>query len=138
MFNRKLTVPLPSSLTSNMKTQYLVSYSASVKRIGPHQCVAVTCVMPCRFWVNNQSRMYLLEGMAELQRHYRVKMGDVLVFAQKDDRTIVLAGRPATKSDVAKRPPVRKPQPVPAAQGTPKQRGREVGTDMMRCMLHAW
>jgi bifunctional DNA-binding transcriptional regulator/antitoxin component of YhaV-PrlF toxin-antitoxin module len=45
-----------------------------------------------RFWINNQSRMYLLEGTAELQHHLHLKMGDVLIFAQKEDSTIVLAG----------------------------------------------
>jgi hypothetical protein len=51
----------------------------------------------CRFWINNQSRMYLLEGAGELHRQFRMAVGDVMVFAQKQDRTLVVAGRPATK-----------------------------------------
>ena len=66
-----------------------------------------------RFWVNNQSRMYLLEGTADLQHRYNLKMGDVLVFAQKDDRTVVLAGRPATREDAARKA-ARKSSPAPA------------------------
>ncbi|GBF88542.1 hypothetical protein Rsub_01257 [Raphidocelis subcapitata] len=69
-----------------------------------------------RFWINNQSRMYLLEGTAPLQHRYHLKMGDVLVFAQKDDRdkTIVLAGRPATRADAARKAAQRRPSPTPA------------------------
>jgi len=40
-----------------------------------------------RFWANNQSRMYLLEGTADLQHHYHLRMGDMLIFAQKPDQT---------------------------------------------------
>jgi hypothetical protein len=50
-----------------------------------------------RFWVNNQSRMYLLEGAGELHRAYKMNVGDVMVFAQKPDGSLVVAGRPATK-----------------------------------------
>jgi len=66
-----------------------------------------------RFWINNQSRMYLLEGTADLQHHYHLKMGDVLIFAQKDDKTIVLAGRPSTRADAARKAAARKPSPTP-------------------------
>lgn len=38
---------------------------------------------PCSYWQNNQSRMYLLEGTADLLHHHHLKQGDVLVFAQK-------------------------------------------------------
>ncbi|GFH30155.1 TF-B3 domain-containing protein, partial [Haematococcus lacustris] len=50
-----------------------------------------------RFWINNQSRMYLLEGAGELHRQFHMSVGDVMVFAQRLDRTLVVAGRPATK-----------------------------------------
>jgi hypothetical protein len=69
-----------------------------------------------RFWINNQSRMYLLEGTAELQHHYHLRMGDVLIFAQKEDSTIVLAGRPPIKADAIKKPPVRRPSPTPGGR----------------------
>jgi hypothetical protein len=65
--------------------------------------------------------MYLLEGTAELQHHYHLKMGDVLIFAQKEDSAIVLAGRPPTKADAQKKPPVRRPSPTPAGRGTARR-----------------
>lgn len=52
---------------------------------------------PHRFWINNQSRMYLLEGAAELHTRYNMSVGDLMVFAQKPDKTLVFAGRPSTK-----------------------------------------
>lgn len=57
-----------------------------------------------------------MEGTAELQHHYHLKMGDVLIFAQKEDSTIVLAGRPPTKADAIKKPPVRRPSPTPGGR----------------------
>ncbi|KXZ43735.1 hypothetical protein GPECTOR_81g183 [Gonium pectorale] len=50
-----------------------------------------------RFWVNNSSRMYLLEGAGELHRNYGLEVGDVMVFAQKPDGSLVVAGREASK-----------------------------------------
>ena len=41
--------------------------------------------------------MYLLEGAGELHRAYKMNVGDVMVFAQKPDSTLVVAGRPATR-----------------------------------------
>ncbi|GFR51387.1 hypothetical protein Agub_g13817 [Astrephomene gubernaculifera] len=51
-----------------------------------------------RFWVNNSSRMYLLEGAGELHRNYGLEVGDVMVFAQKPDGSLVVAGRSGNKS----------------------------------------
>jgi hypothetical protein len=48
-----------------------------------------------RFWTNNQSRMYLIEGCSDLLKKYKLSFGDVIVFARKDDGTLVLGGRPA-------------------------------------------
>lgn len=62
-----------------------------------------------RFWINNSSRMYLLEGTGQLQQAYDMRMGDVMVFAQKDDGALVLAGRPSTKEDAARRSIIKKP-----------------------------
>lgn len=70
-------------------------------------------MLASRFWINNQSRMYLMEGTADLQHHLHLKMGDVLIFAQKEDSTIVLAGRPPTKADAMKKPTTRKASPSP-------------------------
>lgn len=41
--------------------------------------------------------MYLLEGAGELHRAFEMIVGDVMVFAQKPDGTLIMAGRPATK-----------------------------------------
>lgn len=61
-----------------------------------------------RFWVNNQSRMYLMEGAGELHRAFDMSVGDVMVFAQKPDGALVVAGRPATKNDVIKKAPLKR------------------------------
>lgn len=47
-----------------------------------------------RFWINNQSRMYLIEGCADVLKKYKLGFGDVIVFARKPDNTLVLGGRP--------------------------------------------
>ncbi|EFJ51447.1 hypothetical protein VOLCADRAFT_116438, partial [Volvox carteri f. nagariensis] len=54
-----------------------------------------------RFWVNNSSRMYLLEGAGELHRNYGLEVGDVMVFAQKADGSLMVAGRAASKGAAA-------------------------------------
>ena len=41
--------------------------------------------------------MYLMEGAGELHRAFDMSVGDVMVFAQKPDGALVVAGRPATK-----------------------------------------
>jgi hypothetical protein len=86
------------------------------------------CLPPCRFWANNQSRMYLLEGTAELQHFYHLRMGDVLMFAQKRDGNIVLVGRPATKADALKRTPLKRGPPPPTTTSSrPLPAGRQGG-----------
>ena len=40
--------------------------------------------------------MYLLEGAAELQKRYNLRVNDVMIFAHKPDKTLVVAGRPQT------------------------------------------
>ncbi|GIL62714.1 hypothetical protein Vafri_16885 [Volvox africanus] len=70
-----------------------------------------------RFWVNNSSRMYLLEGAGELHRNYGLEVGDVMVFAQKPDGSLVVAGRIAIKSDLLKKAPAKRPTAASAASG---------------------
>lgn len=72
-----------------------------------------------RFWINNQSRMYLMEGAGELHRAYEMAVGDVMVFAQKPDGQLVVAGRPPTKNDAIKKPSLKRPssKPESAAAG---------------------
>ena len=48
-----------------------------------------------RFWTNNQSRMYLIEGCGEVLKRYKLGYGDVIVFAKKPDGVLLIAGRPA-------------------------------------------
>lgn len=47
-----------------------------------------------RFWTNNQSRMYLIEGCSDLLKKYKLGFGDVIVFARKADGALVIGGRP--------------------------------------------
>ena len=87
--------------------------------------------------------MYLLEGTADLQHHYHLRMGDMLIFAQKPDQTIVLAGRPSTKADVLKKAPMRKPSPVPATSGgrgagRREQVSRSAGKIGLDWYMHRW
>jgi len=74
-----------------------------------------------RFWINNQSRMYLLEGAAELQRRYNLRASDVMIFAHKPDKSLVVAGRPLADTDILRRPTTRKP-----CNGTPKREPRRL------------
>lgn len=96
----------------------LSSCATQVLLCPSHLTLPLFCAPSSRFWVNNQSRMYLLEGTAELQQHYHLRMGDVLIFAQKGDGTIVLAGRPPTKADLLRKPAVRRPSPGPGGRLT--------------------
>jgi hypothetical protein len=66
--------------------------------------------------------MYLMEGAGELHRAYDMAVGDVMVFAQKADGQLVVAGRPATKSDAVKRPPIKRP--TSKGEGAAKARPR--------------
>eukprot|EP00210_Caulerpa_lentillifera_P002330 g2235.t2 len=61
-----------------------------------------------RFWINNQSRMYLLEGASELQKRYNVRVSDVMMFAHKQDKTLVVAGRPSPDNEILRKSSVRK------------------------------
>ncbi|KAK9809821.1 hypothetical protein WJX73_009818 [Symbiochloris irregularis] len=46
-----------------------------------------------RYWVNNQSRMYLLEGTQEAQAKYKVQAGDSMVFGKLPSGLLVLCGQ---------------------------------------------
>ena len=50
-----------------------------------------------RFWINNQSRMYLLEGTKPIQRLYQLGVGDVIQFAKLPDGKLVACGRRGTE-----------------------------------------
>lgn len=112
-------------------------------RAGPRAATSscTSCRRPPRFWINNQSRMYLLEGTADLQHSYHLKMGDVLIFAQKadKDKTVVLAGRPATRADAARKAAAaaRKPSPTPAGAGSGKggPKSKDVSSACLSCRV---
>lgn len=67
-----------------------------------------------RFWLNNQSRMYLIEGCLEMIKKYKLQKGDVIVFARKGDGTLVVGGRPAGPV----RPPPTPARPLPSLNPT--------------------
>lgn len=54
-----------------------------------------------RYWTNTQSRMYIMEGMLDVQTSYNLSAGDVVVFASVQDQLVVY-GRKATPADVQK------------------------------------
>lgn len=57
-----------------------------------------------RFWINNTSRMYLIEGTQELQQQFRLTVGDVLMFAKDPSDIIYICGRKGTDDDVGRKP----------------------------------
>ena len=70
----------------------------------PHTSSRCSCKAPgtaslCRFrfWINNQSRMYLLEGTKPIQRLYQLGVGDVIQFAKLPDGKLVACGRRGTE-----------------------------------------
>lgn len=79
-----------------------------------------------RFWINNSSRMYIIEGTQELQRMFKLNVGDVLMFAKDTSNTIFVGGRKGTRSDVFRKPPTRKKKDN-AADGSEKKSRKEGG-----------
>ncbi|KAL4440389.1 hypothetical protein ABPG75_003390 [Micractinium tetrahymenae] len=74
-------------------------------------------VLRFRFWVNNQSRMYLLEHTSAVQAKYRMQAGDVLVFYKLPEGQYGITGRKGTKHDVSRKPPTRRAPSVPPGAG---------------------
>lgn len=63
-----------------------------------------------RFWINNASRMYLVEGTQDLQRRFRLSVGDVLMFAKHlDSNTYYVCGRKGCPGETSRRPPTKRP-----------------------------
>ncbi len=46
-----------------------------------------------RYWVNNSSRMYILEGVGPLLKLFKLSVGDVLIFGKDEDDHLVICGR---------------------------------------------
>lgn len=58
-----------------------------------------------RFWVNNNSRMYIVEGTLQLLKTFKLNVGDVLMFAKDTSGQIFVCGRKGTKDDTFRKPP---------------------------------
>lgn len=66
-----------------------------------------------RFWINNASRMYLVEGTQDLQRRFRLSVGDVLMFAKHpESNTYYVCGRKGCPGETSRRPPTKRPEGV--------------------------
>ncbi|KAH7624747.1 putative B3 domain-containing protein [Nannochloris sp. 'desiccata'] len=76
-----------------------------------------------RFWVNNASRMYLVENTQELLVCYKLAVGDVLVFARLASAEIIVCGRKGTNQD-GKKKASKRAYPVSKAKTKSKAGGR--------------
>jgi bifunctional DNA-binding transcriptional regulator/antitoxin component of YhaV-PrlF toxin-antitoxin module len=90
----------------------------------------VTRGLKFRFWVNNNSRMYIVEGTQLLLRTFKLGVGDVLMFAKDTEGQIFVCGRKGTKDDMFRKPPsfTRKTKRREESQG----KGKAAGMDSKR------
>ncbi|CAL8470123.1 g9665 [Coccomyxa elongata] len=58
-------------------------------------------------WINNSSRMYLLEGVAPALNALKLKAGDILIFAKLANGELLLGGRTRTSADKDRKAPPR-------------------------------
>ncbi|CAL5218626.1 g327 [Coccomyxa viridis] len=58
-------------------------------------------------WINNSSRMYLLEGVAPALNALKLKAGDILIFGKTKQGELLLGGRARTASDKDRKAPPR-------------------------------
>ncbi|EIE25900.1 hypothetical protein COCSUDRAFT_64891 [Coccomyxa subellipsoidea C-169] len=71
-------------------------------------------------WINNSSRMYLLEGVAPALNALKLKAGDILIFAKLPNGELLLGGRTRTSADKdRKAPPRARKGSEQGANGTP-------------------
>ncbi|KAI8113044.1 hypothetical protein M9435_003050 [Picochlorum sp. BPE23] len=85
-----------------------------------------------RFWVNNSSRMYIVEGTRFLLQAFKLSVGDVIMFAKDTEGQIYVCGRKGTKDDMFRKPPsfTRKKKPK-IADGSSKE-GKDKGNGHRR------
>jgi hypothetical protein len=81
-----------------------------------------------RYWLNNNSRMYLMESTQDVQRKFKLGVGDVLMFGKTEAGEFVVAGRKGTKDDVSRKPPSRKSQIKKGSLESAKRLKLEDGT----------
>lgn len=56
-----------------------------------------------RYWVNNNSRMYLIESTQSLLTMFKLGVGDVLMFGKDTSNTVYVCGRKRTEGDVCRK-----------------------------------
>jgi hypothetical protein len=83
-----------------------------------------------RFWINNASRMYLVEGTQDLQRRFRLSVGDVLMFAKHpESNTYYVCGRKGCPGETSRRPPTKRPDGMPSSKRIKSERsGTKIAT----------
>ena len=93
-------------------------------------------VFKFRFWINNQSRMYLLEGTQKVRNAYRLGPGDVIQFGKNTAGDLIVAGRKGTISDVHRKPPPpRGTSPATTGDKPAVKRRRAQGANQNTAML---
>lgn len=75
-----------------------------------------------RFWVNNSSRMYIVEGTKYLLQTFKLNVGDVIMFAKDTEGQIYVCGRKGTKDDMFRKPPsFTRKKKAKMTEGLPKE-----------------
>ena len=98
-----------------------------------------TVMFKFRFWINNQSRMYLLEGTQKIRNAYRLGPGDVIQFGKNAAGELIVAGRKGTQSDMHRKPPPpRGSSPALTGQkpAAKRRRAQPAGAAQSAAMLH--
>lgn len=102
-------------------------------------------VFKFRFWINNQSRMYLLEGTQKIRNAYHLGPVDVIQFGKNTAGDLIVAGRKGTKRDVhRKAPPPRGSSPTtvggdkPAAAKRKRAQAGSQGKTMLTTDLNTF
>lgn len=84
-------------------------------------------VFKFRFWINNQSRMYLLEGTQKLRNAYHLGPGDVIQFGKNASGDLIVAGRKGTQTDIHRKPPPARGSSPATTGAVKRKRGQAAG-----------